>query len=103
MKNRDENSNSAHLLSEVQEAIFILVKEVEHVEALLLRDVVHHVVLQELVDVVGANLAETHAVDSLEGCPRLESMLLRKLLALLFHYFFILRNGLQEEVDLVTS
>ena len=66
-----------NLLCEVQESVLVLVKVVEHVEALLLRDVVHHVVLQKLVDIVSTDFAKTHPVDPLEGCPRFESVLLR--------------------------
>lgn len=42
----------AYLLLKVEEAVLILVEVGEHMEALGLADVVHHVVLQELVDVV---------------------------------------------------
>ena len=48
---------ASHLLLEVKEAVFVLVEVGEHVEALSLADVVHHVVLKKLIDVVGTNLA----------------------------------------------
>ena len=72
-------------------------------EALSFGNIIDHVVLQKLVDVVGTDLAKTITVDSLEGSPRFKSGLFRQLLALFFDYFFVLRNCLQEEVDFVTS
>jgi hypothetical protein len=42
-----------NLLLKVEETVLVLVEVAEHVEALGLADVVDHVVLQELVDVVG--------------------------------------------------
>ena len=44
-------------------------------EALSLTDVVNHVVLEELVDVVGGYLPKLHAIDSFEGGPGFETML----------------------------
>ena len=41
-----------YLLLIVEEAVLILVEVGEHVEALGLADVIYHVVLEELVDVV---------------------------------------------------
>ena len=41
-----------------------------------LLDVVHHVVLEELVDVILADLANTHAINPPEGSPRLKPLLL---------------------------
>ena len=41
-----------HLLLKVKEAILVFVEIGEHVEALSLTDVVDHVVLQKLIDVV---------------------------------------------------
>ena len=65
-----------YLLLEVEEAIFVLIEVGEHVEALSFTDVVNHVVLEELVDVVGADLAQLHAVNAFEGSPGLEPVLL---------------------------
>ena len=58
-------------------------------EALSLTDVVYHVVLQELVDIVRRDLAELHAINSLEGGPWLEPVLLGQLLALLLYDLLI--------------
>lgn len=41
----------------VKEAVLVLVEVGEHMEALSFADVVHHVVLKKLIDVVGTNLA----------------------------------------------
>ena len=65
-----------YLLLEVEEAIFVLIEVGEHVEALSFTNVVDHVVLEELVDVVGADLAQLHAVNAFEGSPGLEPVLL---------------------------
>ena len=83
------------LLLEIEETVLIFVKVSEHVEALSLTDVVHHVVLQELVDVVRRDLSKLHPIDSLESCPWFETMLLGKLLSLFFDNFFVLRDGLE--------
>ena len=79
-----------YLLLKVKETILILVKIGEHMETLSFTDVVDHIVLQELIDVVGRNFSQLHAVNSLECSPGLEPMLLCELLPLLFHYFLIL-------------
>ena len=84
-----------YLLLEIEEAILVLIEVGEHVEALSLTDVVDHVVLEELVDVVGANLAQLHAVDALEGSPGLETVLLGELLSLLLHNLLVLRDRLE--------
>jgi len=78
---------------EVEEAVLVLVEVAEHVEALGLADVIDHVVLQKLIDVVGRDLAQLHAVDALEGGPGLEAVLLGQLLPLLLRDFFVLRDG----------
>ncbi len=54
---RDMEMVGWYLLLEIKEAIFIFVEVGEHVEALSFADVVDHVVVQELVDVVGGDLA----------------------------------------------
>ena len=74
-----------NLLLEIEETILILVKVGEHVEALSLTDVVDHIILQELIDVVCGDLAELHAIDSLEGGPGLEAVLFGQLLSLFFY------------------
>ena len=90
------------LLLEVKEAVLVLVKVGEHVEALSLADIVHKVVLQELVDVIGRDLAQLHAVDALEGRPRLEALLLGQLLSLLLDDLFVFRDGLEQLEYFVT-
>ena len=92
-----------YLLLEVKESILVLVEVCEHVEALSFTDVVDHVVLEELVDVIGADLAQLHPIDALESRPGFETVLLGELLALLFYDFFILRNGLKKLEYFVTS
>ena len=74
----------------VEEAIFVLIKVCEHMEALSFTDVVDHVVLKELVDVVGGDFSQLHPVDSLEGCPRFKAVLLRQLLPLLLDDLLVL-------------
>ena len=86
---------------EVEEAILVLIEEAEHVEALSFADVVYHVVLQELVDVISRYFAQLHAVDTLEGRPWFKALLLGKLLALLFHDFLILCYGPKQLKDFV--
>ena len=81
-----------NLLLEIEETILVLIEVGEHVEALGLADVVDHVVLEELVDVVRRNLSQLHSIDTLEGCPRLESVLLGELLSLFLDDLFVLRN-----------
>ena len=78
-----------NLLLEIEETILILVKVGEHVEALSLTDVVDHIILQELVDVICGDLAELHAINSLEGGPWLEPVLLSQLLALFLYDLLI--------------
>ena len=78
-----------NLLLEIEETILILVKVGEHVEALSLTDVVDHIILQELVDVICRDFAELHAIDSLEGGPWLEPVLLGQLLALFLYDLLI--------------
>ena len=72
-------------------------------EALSFTDVIDHVVLEELVDVVGGNFSKLHAIDSFKGCPRFKTMLFGKLLPLFFYNLFILRNRLEQLEYLVTS
>jgi len=72
-------------------------------EALGFTDVVDHVVMQELVDVVGGNFPQLHPIDSLESCPGLEPMLLGQLLPLLFDDFFVFRDRLQQLKHFETS
>ena len=48
-----ENYAPLNLLLKVEEAILVLIEVGEHVEALSLADVVDHVVLQKLIDIVG--------------------------------------------------
>ena len=58
-----------------QETVFIFVEIVEHMENLCLLDIVYHIFVEELVDVIGADLATSHLIDSLKGCPRLKTFL----------------------------
>ena len=46
-----------YLLLKVKETILVLVKIGEHMETLSFTDVVDHIVLQELIDVVGRNFS----------------------------------------------
>ena len=92
-----------HLLLEVEKTVLILVEITEHMETLSLADIVHHVVLEELIDIVGGDLAQLHAVDALESSPGLEPVLLSQLLALLLHDLFILRDRPQQLENFVTS
>ena len=92
-----------YLLLKIEETILVLVKVGEHVEAFGLTDVVHHVVLEELVDVVGRNFAQLHAIDALESCPGLKSMLFGQLLALLFDDLLVFRDCLKNLVDFETT
>ena len=92
-----------HLLLEVKKTVLILVKITEHVETLSLADIVDHVVLEELIDIVGGDLAQLHAVDALEGSPGLEAVLLGQLLALLLHDLLVLRDRPQQLEHFVTS
>ena len=85
-----------YLLLEIEEAILVLIEVGEHVEALSFTNVVYHVVLKELVDVVGADLSQLHAVDALEGSPGLETVLLGELLSLLLHDLLVLRDRLEQ-------
>ena len=85
-----------YLLLEIEEAILVLIEVGEHVEALSFTNVVDHVVLKELVDVVGADLSQLHAVDALEGSPGLETVLLGELLSLLLHDLLVLRDRLEQ-------
>ena len=78
-----------NLLLEIEETILILVKVGEHVEALSLTDVVDHIILQELVDVICRDFAELHAIDSFKGGPWLKPVLLGKLLALFLNDLLI--------------
>ena len=88
---------------ELQKAILILIEIVEHMEAFLLLYIVHHIVIQELVDVIGTDLAKAHSIDSLEGGPWLKALLLGQLLALLLHYLLVLTDWLQKQVYFVTG
>lgn len=72
-------------------------------EDFILLDVVDHVVDQELVDVVGTYLPDTHSVDSLECAPWFESFLSCQILSLFLYDLFVLRNGLQEQKYFVTG
>ena len=92
-----------NLLLKVEETVFVLVEVAEHVEALGLADVVDHVVLQELVDVVGRNFAQLHPVDALEGRPRLKAGLFGELLTLLLDDFFVLGYRPKQLENFVTS
>ena len=65
-----------YLLRELKETIFILVEIVEHVENLRLLNVVNHVVIQELVNVIGTDLAKSHPIDPLECSPWFKAFLL---------------------------
>ena len=72
-------------------------------EAFGLTDIVHHVVLQELVDVVGGNLAQLHSVYALEGSPGLEAMLFGQLLPLFLDDLLVLGDRLEQLEHFVTS
>ena len=63
------------LLRELKETIFILVEIVEHVENLRLLNIVYHVVIQELVNVISTDLAKSHPIDSLECGPWFKAFL----------------------------
>ena len=63
--------------------------------AFQLAKIVHHVVFEERVDVVGTYLAEACAIDSLKGGPGLEAMLLGELLPLLLHDVFVFADSHQ--------
>ena len=51
------HTRACYLLLIVKEAVLVLVEVGEHMEALGFADVVHHVVLEKLIDVIGADLA----------------------------------------------
>ena len=88
---------------EVEETILVLVEIAKHVEAFSFADVVHHVVLQELVDIIGGDLAKLHSVDALESSPGLKAMLLGQLLALLLDNLLILSDRTEQLEHFVTS
>ena len=92
-----------YLLLKIEEAILVLIEVGEHVEALSFTNVVDHVVLEELVDVVGADLSQLHAVDALEGSPGFETVLLGELLSLLLHDLLVLRDRLEQLKYFVAS
>ena len=64
-----------------------------------LAKVVHMVLFQEHVDVVGRDLAKTRSVQALESSPRLESVLMGELLSLFLNDLFVLADGFQQQVD----
>ena len=64
-----------YLLRELKETIFILVEIVEHVENLRLLNVVNHVVIQELVNVIGTDLTKSYPIDPLECGPWFKAFL----------------------------
>ena len=86
---------------EIEEAVLVFVKVAEHVEALSLADVVDQVVLQELVDIVGRDLAQLHTIDSFEGRPWLEPLLLGQLLSLLLDDLLVLGDRPEQLKHLV--
>ena len=92
-----------NLLLKVKESILVLVEIGEHVEALSLTDVVDHVVLQKLIDVVCWYFAQLHSIDAFEGRPGLKTVLLGQLLSLLFDDLLVFRNRLEKLEYFVTS
>ena len=85
----------SNLLLEIEETILVLIEVGEHVEALSLADVVDHVVLEELIDIVSANFSQLHAIDSLEGGPGLEAVLFGQLLSLFLYDLFVFWDWLE--------
>ena len=76
----------------IKETILIFVEIGKHMKTFSFTDIVDHIVLEELVDVVRRNLSQLHSIDTLAGCPRLKSVLLGELLSLFLDDLFVLRN-----------
>ena len=82
-----------YLLLEIKKPVFIFIKIAKHMEAFCFTDVIDHIILQKLIDIVGRNFTQLHPVDAFEGGPWLETMLFGQLLALLFNNLFVFSDG----------